>query len=86
MIYWFFLFSTKLAHISKRDAVSKSDIIPCSRHRKRATALLIAALCIFGIGQMSEHHTSNSTNADTGAVLPYFKKRKENSGLDYILS
>lgn len=79
---WFFLFSTKLPHISKRDAESKSDIIPCNRHEGRATAFLVAALCIFGIIQTSEHHTSNSTNLDIGAVLSGFKQWKENSGVD----
>ena len=79
VIDWFFLFSTELAHISKRDAESKSDIIPCNRHGGRATDFLIAALCIFGIIQTSEHRTLNSTNVDIGAVLSGFQQWKENS-------
>lgn len=70
----FFLFSTKLAHISKRDAQSKSDIIPCYRRGGRATAFVIAAFCILGIIQTSEPHTLNSTNVDIGAVLSGLKQ------------
>lgn len=40
---------------------------------------------MLSIIQTSEHHTSNSTNVDIGAVLSVFKQWKENSGVGYGL-
>lgn len=81
VIDWFFPFATELAHISKRDAERKSDIIPCRRHGGRATAFLIAAFCIFDMKQISKLGTSSNTSVDISAVPSGSKQWKEDSGV-----